>query len=368
MISRTTKLLLISILITYSFTQDAPAEKPADSDFENCKEDFKPSADGGKLGCKTCNPTFFPAVQNTGKTPELALCAKCKDNCDKCKPDTADPKLPGDCETCSEGFAKDPADAKACKACEDTNCALCADDIKKCTQCKAKFALKDDKCVACPTGCDECSDEKTCTKCTAGPTYLSSGTCKSCKANCASCTNETDCQACQAGTFLKGNECVQSCGAAQVGIAGKCAKCSDNCVRCTKANTCAQCIEGYFANQQTLQCQNCPAGCGVCANDGSCESCTTGSLQSDGSCGEDPWYKKWWAWLLIGLGVLALLGGIASLLAGSKTPARQYGSYQQYDNSYVANQSYAPRASMQMSQAGRMSQNSQVLLGPQQGY
>lgn len=340
MVSRTSRILLISLLVGGSLLQAIP----------NCKT---PNAAGDS--CDVCNDGF-------AKTPKAAdatkkECTKCGDKCKKCADGTA-ATTPGDCSECeiAEGFGIDQTDKKKCSACTDTNCKVCKADPTKCTECKTDFTVKSDKCISCKAPCKECSDADKCSSCITGAYFLESQQCKACATGCAQCSATNTCTKCQEGFFLNAqNVCTNNCGTGLVGnaLTGKCETCPSNCVSCTKVGQCDSCNNGYYLSS-TAQCTACGANCSSCYSNGRCKTCTGETvLQDDGTCEEEHWYNKWWWWLLIGLGVLGLLGALAWLLS-RKTPQQNYGGYQQWDD----NTSYAPRVQQPSYQAQPQNQSS----------
>lgn len=376
MISRTTKILLISALLGLSICQVAPPAPEEPSNYENCKEDYKLPIDEPKIGCKECKPTFTAKstpVPDTTKT--YHECKPCGEKCVACAWDATGDKA-GACSACIEKHGLDAADATKCKPCTDANCSECQVDSAKCakcntgfglkadacekcsenclecenkdkcTKCAPKFGLKADKCEACPANCEECNDKGECTKCSLGSFYLDATTkkCNPCKTNCLSCKAGDTCEGCISGYNLYQNSCTTTCPGTMAAVNGICARCSKNCRSCDAYDTCRVCNEGFYAKNS--QCVECPAGCASCSTGGRCLSCNAGTeLQGDGTCSTTKWYQRWWVWLLVTLAAIGLLAACASMLGkAGNAGTRQYAGYQNYDG----NTSYAARSQYEM--------------------
>jgi len=132
---------------------------------------------GTEKGCVFDSP-------QSNNTPSCSLgCLTCDldSNCLTCTPST--PFLEsGSClDSCSQGYYQSESSCLECSI----GCEECSDN-KTCTKCKATKFLEsgscldscsqgyyqsESSCLECSTGCEECSDNKTCTKCKAGSIY-----------------------------------------------------------------------------------------------------------------------------------------------------------------------------------------------------
>ena len=144
-------------------------------------------------------------------------------------------------------------------------------------------------CRSCPSGCNQCLDDLTCTVCDAGwyLDYFYAGThqlcvskcqpgrypdnstvsCKPCLTGCQTCDNATSCTQCMLGQVLVNTggvkTCAGSCGAGTYSDAtNTCQNCISGCTVCADNHTCIQCSLGYFLVQDTLSCVagSCPVG------------------------------------------------------------------------------------------------------------
>lgn len=128
-------------------------------------------------------------------------------------------------------------------------------------------------CRSCPSGCNQCSDENTCTVCDPG-WYLDTffaGTKKLCVSKC------------QPGYYP--NNATMSCQQCLTG----CSNCdnSTHCAKCTKGmvlnvgavtTTCLDtCPDGYYSDAQNT-CKACISGCKRCHNNYTCDECNVGNF------------------------------------------------------------------------------------------
>lgn len=266
-------------------------------------------------GCQECEQGYTRYFFEG--TDKYYRCVKCGDNCQTCatKPKTNSKEHEaGDCSTCTAGFGVDKATGTKCKNCATTDCQSCNQDYKVCTQCSASKSLS--------TG----------------------GTCVDCSTpNCQLCNKEGKCVFCEDPKVLSGVSCTSTCLPGTVSDNGRCQTCPMNCATCNEVGKCQSCMSGFYVDS-SQQCTSCGANCGKCGRNAKCNECLNDTVVlSDGTCGSQPWYKKWWVWLLIALPILALLGALAYFLSRRTTmmPANNADTQMQYVNT---NYSYAPRA------------------------
>lgn len=378
MISKTSKILLISLLFIGASIQQEAAKNP------NCAEDFTQPADKKDTGCKDCKSAFAPhkkdIPQATGWT--FTECIPCPGKCQSCTLDNNG--APTDCTGCDEVHGLNTATPKRCEPCADANCQQCqankdecatcktgfgvkpdkkceectkienclkCEKAGECTECKPEFGLKDDKkCGACPANCRTCDKDLKCTACKTS-FYLDAAVkdCKTCPDNCFECDAKDSCTICRSGYFLHQNKCITACPTGTTAINRMCVTCGDNCVQCGSFDACSRCSDGFYAVNG--KCTTCPGSCASCDSAGKCTACQAGTnLNGDGTCSASRWYQKWWFWTLVTLAAIGLLAACASMLgkAGS-SGTRQYAGYQQYDGntSYAARSQYEMNASQQ---------------------
>lgn len=143
-------------------------------------------------------------------------------------------------------------------------------------------------CRSCPSGCNQCTDENTCTVCD-NNWYMDTFKLENLPNGNAQiqrlCVNQ-----CQPGFFPSNATDYW-----------KCLSCLDKCERCDNTTTCERCSKGYVlylntgTNPPTYTCQEtCPDGfyadadnicrrcinnCRTCYNNYTCEICNVGSFQ-----------------------------------------------------------------------------------------
>lgn len=200
----------------------------------------------------------------------------------------------GDClYVCPSGFFNQRASEDkpgSCKPCT-SDCSLCTGAGATCTQCTNSKFLHNGKCVICPSG------------------YFGSGSgpsavCKKCEANCKKCSDEKTCSVCSASVapFLHNADCVSACpsryfGGGSVATGRSCQKCETGCNQCTDSTTCTQCtLSQYLHNGNCLiACPSDHVGSGTGVAGRTCEArllpgCTvvSGPCKSSGACCESP--------------------------------------------------------------------------------
>ena len=223
------------------------------------------------------------------------------------------------CRDCPVG-CKECVSATVCRVCDssknyvlqaDYTCSLCPTSNKK-------FMNTENyppTCDSCESGCLECSDKKTCTKCDATQGfYLSSGDCLTCDlsngkfipssgdscqdcniANCLECSDASTCTRCDPnGLHYVVNGACQTCPINNkkfyntANTPPTCDSCGSNCLKCSDANTCTFCDpNGFFyivngqcqactvGNKKFLNTANTPPTCDPCGNN--CLECSDGN-------------------------------------------------------------------------------------------
>lgn len=289
-----------------------------------CKTDKFVDVD--KAGCQECEAEHAKYFFEKGANENYYRCAKCGENCLNCetkaKTDGSKEQEAAKCTQCKDGHGADTtADSIKCKACEKSNCQNCNGDYKKCTQCKSGFS------------------------------FDTSGECSQCSvADCATCNAKGQCVLCKEGKALDGISCVSTCKQGDTIFNGRCVSCPSQCLSCQEPEVCTKCKDGFHLTSAS-QCQACSSNCSACYSNGKCQNCINDTvLLSDGTCGSEPWYKKWWVWLLIGLLALAIFGALGWFLSmRSRTFKPTYNADTQLMNASY-NNGYAPRAGVNVGQ------------------
>lgn len=161
------------------------------------------------------------------------------------------------------------------------------------TTCPTGAYLRNDdqpECIACSSGCTNCTSYSSCTKCSTGLNlingYCSSGcpsgnylnsyqSCTVCPTNCASCMNAITCTSCAPNFFLffnfsSGNTfCLSNCSTTfYPDTSGWCQKCLPTCASCISSSTCSSCLSGFTLSSTgicTNSSTNCPTNCDSCS-------------------------------------------------------------------------------------------------------
>ncbi|EAR86282.2 zinc finger lsd1 subclass family protein (macronuclear) [Tetrahymena thermophila SB210] len=260
-------------------------------------------------------------------------CIKCGDFCQECKDEkTCNTCLIGyfldidnSCvQNCQKGYYQDFVQKK-CIKCLDDDCAICSQN-GYCQQCNKKYLLngqcvencgdyyfaniQDQTCQRCILNCQQCSDQKSCSKCQQGAYYQvigenyscqkncllgfypqdSNQTCQKCDIiNCSKCSQSNQCELCDDTYFLlivsdqnKLNySCVKSCGSSYYANAQTkmCTQCQSNCLECSIYGVCQKCNDKFYLTSDTQQCvDKCSQGysqvdtqCIKCADN--CQNC-----------------------------------------------------------------------------------------------
>jgi hypothetical protein len=100
-------------------------------------------------------------------------------------------------------------------------------------------------CETCPSLCNTCSNNSTCTSCPNG-FYLNTGVCISCQPQCATCNSTTNCSACSISYFYESSSYT-------------CLACSTGCSQCNSASNCSKCSLDYFLSNTS--CVLCNSNC-----------------------------------------------------------------------------------------------------------
>ena len=193
----------------------------------------------------------------------------------------------------------------------------------------ATTASDPDACVACEANCDSCTDNSTCTTCSAdyflknsdcvtsdncgtgffADTFAVLDACAACEENCDACTDASTCTTCSADYFLKESYCVTSsnCGtgffANTAADPDACATCEENCDACTDTSTCTTCSADYFLKESNcVTSDNCGAGffadtaadpdactaceenCDACTDTSTCTTCSADYFLKESNC------------------------------------------------------------------------------------
>lgn len=291
-----------------------------------CKTDRFIDQDNG--GCLECEANKFRYFFEGGTNENYFRCADCGTNCEQCvgkAKENSSEQEAGKCSVCKAGNGVDTAaESINCKACADSNCQDCNGNYQTCSACKTGFQMD------------------------------TAGKCNSCSAaDCAMCNTDGACVLCKSPKVLDGSSCGTICNEGATIYNGRCVSCPDNCKACDTSTQCQTCMAGYFTDPNGL-CSACKPNCGSCYNNGQCTECLNGTtLLGDGTCGSEPWYSKWWVWLLLGLLLLGLLGAIAFALSRATTPKMLNSNDAQLQAMSPLNTSsygYVPRAGVAVGQ------------------
>lgn len=193
---------------------------------------------------------------------------------------------------CSNGLYRSASDV--CVACA-SGCLQCT-NLLGCTSCQQPqpsadladaallFVLRNGQCLN-KTGC--ASFEFVAKNITTGG-YV----CNRCDQSCLTCgTHATNCLSCSPQLILSGGRCVANCDIGYYNNSNSCSPCSAECKQCTggTASAClacnppyylllsscgATCPNGYYGNSVSNTCEFCPGGCATCISGYSCTSCS----------------------------------------------------------------------------------------------
>lgn len=125
--------------------------------------------------------------------------------------------------------------------------------------------------------------------------------CYKCVSPCKNCTSKDTCLSCiPRYTFFE----------------NKCQKCTpEHCLNCDKnINICQECDKRYF--QKDGKCQSCIKNCNVCENATTCKECFLDYTFKEGECKKKPFFKRFWVWFWIILGLIIV--GLVVLIVMSK--------------------------------------------------
>ena len=172
----------------------------------------------------------------------------------------------------------------------------------------------DGTCVACPTGCAECTTDLRCLTCKLGKFVLPGNpdtciacdqpgeyryyqgnldscdpvdrVCSKCATNCEICYDHERCSRCAITHLvdrtlaLPTEKCITlaSCALGKhFQESGACFICDDNCSECESRNTCKVCNNNYFLNQNK-KCTACTGNCVKCESASSCLECSANDV------------------------------------------------------------------------------------------
>ena len=171
----------------------------------------------------------------------------------------------------------------------------------------------------CISNCIDCDNGSSCNKCDSShvkyknkceyqscpnSTFQVGTECFDCRSNCEKCRNSTTCTRCEQGFFMKGNECVSSCGigyysdtenrvctACTVSHCSNCLSNPSTCDACNNPfvlfdNKCAdtECPTHYYNN--SFICHECSENCLNCTSKYKCTACRSTSfrINKKGNC------------------------------------------------------------------------------------
>ncbi|ELP90338.1 hypothetical protein EIN_190680, partial [Entamoeba invadens IP1] len=245
------------------------------SDFDpNCKT----CASDYTRKCTQCNAGYY-LVNNK--------CVACDSSCNKQCDQTN-----GYCTGCVTNYIKSDTNPKTCVACStlDLNCLTCSTNgDRKCEMCTNQTYVNPTtfRCVACPSGCDNCNGKTgECTNCANNYVVSASDSTK-----CESCsTFDSYCNICASDASRK---CVSCISNYYPNSTYKCQLCDSTCGgQCNPTNGyCTGCATNYVLFEtNNVKCQNCfqmDSNCNKCATDFSrkCIDCVNGYYpDSNGMC------------------------------------------------------------------------------------
>lgn len=147
----------------------------------------------------------------------------------------------------------------------------------------------------CYDACATCWEDNSpvhCLTCLPGY-YLVGAECKACEPQCATCDLiASNCTSCPSGEFLKGADCVVTCGLGFYADAtSTCQECRSECVQCNGWDSCNSCKNGFYLDVSS--CLPCSSNCETCTStDTKCLTCYQSSsnnwlrnFECVGSCG-----------------------------------------------------------------------------------
>ena len=130
-----------------------------------------------------------------------------------------------------------------CQSCSSA-CFNCVDSANNCISCAPGLFLYNGQCV--PTCPNIVADRICSANCPSGQ-YRTGQTCAPCQSPCVTCTGLTTCTSCQNGNFAYNGQCLPSCPANTLPVAGYCSDCAASCNGCTaNPSTCVSCAAGYY--------------------------------------------------------------------------------------------------------------------------
>ncbi|KAL4482623.1 hypothetical protein ABPG73_021283 [Tetrahymena malaccensis] len=250
---------------------DSTCKNCSDSGSDKCTEcEGTLFLKDGKYCSSNCNDNEF-GDQATNKCESCdSKCKTCQDSADKCTSCNSGTYLNVDqCETsCPDSTFKN----------DHTN--TCDDCNEQCLTCSGPSTSN---CLSCKEGTYLDKSQNTCvSKC---PTKQfgdsSTNTCQNCIENCDQCSDNKVCSKCSAGFFLlNNNSCVSQCPTKFFNDSSnqQCTSCSQNCQTCfdSTSNGCLTCVPGTFKNSDNSSClhdNECPSGKYADTNTQKCESC-----------------------------------------------------------------------------------------------
>ena len=205
-------------------------------------------------------------------------------------------------KTCAECVGGGATDCTLCKDGYDLLNGTCVKEREKTTACEQShfFSEKAGECVQCSPGCEECTDDTSCSVCADG-FFLeiqnvlkdelrvcvnacavgfygddSTTSCQPCPAYCDECVGPDNCTVCSSNSSTPphNGRCPQPCSEKQYfdHSANKCLPCSDeNCLICISSSvSCLQCVPPNLLTPTGLCVSSCPKGLSADMELGTC--------------------------------------------------------------------------------------------------
>ena len=155
--------------------------------------------------CETCRSDLFYGVYRSNRTGD---CKYCPEGCSSCKSS-------GACTACAKGYVLSDFQCVSCSVI-DPDCVSCDESLTQCNECGAGRYLLNNTCLECSSGCENCTDDSTCNKCSEGYYLNANDGCSPCMANCKLCKNSLTCAQCEDGYGYDSDE-------------GRCVACKLDC-------------------------------------------------------------------------------------------------------------------------------------------
>ncbi|KAL4460055.1 hypothetical protein ABPG73_001733 [Tetrahymena malaccensis] len=237
-----------------------------------CPTTFTPNSSNQSCVCRqnsSLQTNICPC--NTGFVDLGGVCQACPSNCNQCSSQTA-------CTTCQptyylfvDGTCKSPCPATFQANNQNQSCVCRPNSTLSTNTCPCNTGYLDVAgiCQQCPTNCNQCSSQTTCTTCSSGYYLFIDGTCVSQCPATFSINSSTQSCVCRANSSLQTNTCP--CNSGYLDVGGSCLACNANCIKCSSQTTCTQCASGYFLFVDATCVSTCPA---TFITDNQNQSCT----------------------------------------------------------------------------------------------